>query len=95
MARKYNHKISAQKRRTIRRTNHKAAKKLEKKVANQYRRNGYAVTRDGHNGYDYKVRKNGRTQYVEVKANDSALKPAQKEAKKKYGSRYIVERHDI
>ena len=94
MPRKYTHKISAQKRRTIRRTNHKAARKLEEKVKRRYERNGYTVTRDGHNGYDYRVRKNGQTKYVEVKSNNSALKPAQKKAQKKHGSRYIVERHD-
>jgi len=61
---------------------------------------GWEMTRTGA-GHDYRATRINRhtgkkeTYYVEIKTGDSPLSPLQKKMKKRYGSRYKVERVDV
>ena len=73
------------------RNNPTKGKKAEARIKNRYKRDGYKIERAGW-GSDFKVTKNGRSKFVEVKSGTSRLTEKQLKMKKKYGSRYKVER---
>ena len=82
------------------RNNAEQGKSGEQKVVSKWQMNGWEMRRTGI-GHDYIASKrNPRTgkmeyYYVEIKTGNAKLSPLQEEAKKKYGSRYVVERVQV
>ena len=63
----------------------------ERRVRDKYKKAGYKVERTGR-GHDFKVTKNNRTKYVEVKTGKAKLSPLQKRKKRSLGKKYVVEK---
>ena len=86
------------KRRRIR-ENAETGKEAEEQVRREYEMAGHTVKRTGI-GHDYRGSKRDwltgkkKSKYIEVKSGDAKLSPLQEKAKKRFGSRYKVERVD-
>ena len=86
------------KRRRIR-ENAEQGKEAEEKIVREYEMAGYKMERTGI-GHDYRGSKRDwltgkkKSKYIEVKSGDAKLSPLQEKAKKRFGSRYKVERVD-
>lgn len=84
-----------QKRGNIRR-NAAQGRRAERIVRRKYKMLGYSTRRTGY-GHDFKATRRtafgGKvTKFVEVKSGNSQLSPTQRRAKRRLGSRYVVER---
>ena len=73
--------------------NNTRGKQAEQSVIRKYKRKGYKIERKGKaHGQDFMATKNGKTLRVEVKVNNSVMKPKQKRTQAKHKSHYKVER---
>ena len=80
--------------------NSEQGKSGEQLVVSRWQLNGWKMTRTG-TGHDYRATRINRhtgklqTYFVEIKTGNSTLSERQKEAKKRYGTRYVVERVQV
>ena len=78
------------------RKNAAQGKRAERQVRAKYKKKGYNVRSTGI-GHDFKVTRRGsfgyrKTIFVEVKSGNARLSTTQRNAKRRLGSRYVVER---
>ena len=78
------------------RKNAAQGRRAERMVRRKYKMQGYSIRRTGY-GHDFKATRRNifggkETKFVEVKSGNGRLSPTQWRAKRRLGSRYVVER---